>query len=155
MDFSYPSRHDELAIEQFSLDIEPGEHVAFVGPSGAGKSTILQLLLRFYDPQSGRIYIDGVDINLADPKIVRSLMALVPQDCVIFGDSVESNIRFGRPSASSVRSLSGQSSLAHDFIDQLPDGYDTFWEKRNQDIWRSKAAHRNRSCNFGPSDFVT
>ncbi len=127
VDFSYPSRHDEFAIKQFSLDIEPGEHVAFVGPSGAGKSTILQLLLRFYDPQSGRIYIDGVDINLADPKIVRSLMALVPQDCVIFGDSVESNIRFGRPSASNAQIVeAAKAALAHDFIDQLPDGYDTF-----------------------------
>ncbi len=127
VDFSYPSRHDEFAVKQFSLDIEPGEHVAFVGPSGAGKSTIFQLLLRFYDPQSGRIYIDEVDINLADPKTVRSLMALVPQDCVIFGDSVESNIRFGRPNASDVQIVeAAKAGLAHDFIDQLPDGYDTF-----------------------------
>ncbi|MDC3032555.1 ABC transporter transmembrane domain-containing protein [Litorivicinus sp.] len=127
VDFSYPSRHHEFAIKQFSLDIEPGEHVAFVGPSGAGKSTILQLLLRFYDPQSGRIYIDGIDINLADPKTVRSLMALVPQDCVIFGDNVESNIRFGRPGASNAQVVgAAKAALAHDFIDQLPDGYDTF-----------------------------
>ena len=87
--FSYPLRHDDFAVKQFSLDIEPGEYVAFVGPLGTGKSTIFQLLLRFYDPQSGRIYSDEVDINLADPKTVRSRMALVPQDCVIFGDSVE------------------------------------------------------------------
>ena len=70
VDFSYPSRHDEFAVKQFSLDIEPGEHVAFVGPSGAGKSTIFQLLLRFYDPQSGRIYIDGVDINLQIQRLL-------------------------------------------------------------------------------------
>ena len=127
LDFSYPSRHDEFAVRQFSLDIEPGEHVAFVGPSGAGKSTIFQLLLRFYDPQSGRITIDGVDIHLAEPKSVRSLMALVPQDCVIFGDSVESNIRFGRPNASNAQIVeAAQAALAHDFIDQLPYGYDTF-----------------------------
>ena len=127
LDFSYPSRINEFAVRQFSLDIEPGEHVAFVGPSGAGKSTIFQLLLRFYDPQSGRITIDGVDIHLADPKTVRSLMALVPQDCVIFGDSVESNIRFGRPNASNAQIVgAAKAALAHDFIDQLPDGYDTF-----------------------------
>ena len=127
LDFSYPSRTNEFAVRQFSLDIEPGEHVAFVGPSGAGKSTIFQLLLRFYDPQSGRITIDGVDIHLADPKTVRSLMALVPQDCVIFGDSVESNIQFGRPNASNAQIVeAAKAALAHDFIDQLPDGYDTF-----------------------------
>ena len=127
LNFSYPSRTDEFAVRQFSLDIEPGEHVAFVGPSGAGKSTIFQLLLRFYDPQSGRITIDGVDIHLADPKTVRSLMALVPQDCVIFGDSVESNIRFGRPKASNAQIVeAAKAALAHDFVDQLPDGYNTF-----------------------------
>ena len=127
LDFSYPSRTNEFAVRQFSLDIEPGEHVAFVGPSGAGKSTIFQLLLRFYDPQSGRIRIDGVDIHVADPKAVRSLMALVPQDCVIFGDSVESNIRFGRPNASHAQIVeAAKAALAHDFIDQLPDGYHTF-----------------------------
>ena len=127
LDFSYPSRTNEFAVRQFSLAIEPGEHVAFVGPSGAGKSTIFQLLLRFYDPQSGRITIDGVDIRLAEPKTVRSLMALVPQDCVIFGDSVESNIRFGRPNASTAQIVeAAKAALAHDFIDQLPDGYDTF-----------------------------
>jgi len=127
LDFSYPSRTNEFAVRQFSLDIEPGEHVAFVGPSGAGKSTIFQLLLRFYDPQSGRISIDGIDIHVADPKAVRSLMALVPQDCVIFGDSVESNIRFGRPNASHAQIIeAAKAALAHDFIDQLPDGYHTF-----------------------------
>ena len=127
LDFSYPSRTNKFAVRQFSLDIEPGEHVAFVGPSGAGKTTIFQLLLRFYDPQSGRITIDGVDIHLAEPKTVRSLMALVPQDCVIFGDSVESNIRFGRPNASNAQIVeAAKAALVHDFIDQLPDGYDTF-----------------------------
>ena len=127
LDFSYPSRTNEFAVRQFSLDIEPGDHVAFVGPSGAGKSTIFQLLLRFYDPQSGRITIDGVDIHLAEPKTVRSLMALVPQDCVIFGDSVESNIRFGRPNASNAQIVeAAKAALAHDFINKLPDRYDTF-----------------------------
>jgi ATP-binding cassette subfamily B protein len=127
LDFSYPSRNNEFAVRKFSLAIEPGEHVAFVGPSGAGKSTIFQLLLRFYEPQSGRITIDGVDIQLAEPKTVRSLMALVPQDCVIFGDSVKSNIRFGRPNASNAQIVeAAKAALAHDFIDQLPDGYDTF-----------------------------
>lgn len=127
VDFCYPSRKNEFAIRDFSLDIEPGEHVAFVGPSGAGKSTIFQLLLRFYDPQSGRICIDGIDINLADPKDIRSAMAMVPQDCVIFGDSVAENIRFGRPNVTDTQVIEAATAAsAHRFISQLPDGYNTY-----------------------------
>ena len=127
VDFGYPSRKNEFAIRDFSLDIEPGEHVAFVGPSGAGKSTIFQLLLRFYDPQLGRIYIDGVNINLADLKDIRSAMAVVPQDCVIFGDSVAENIRFGRPNVTDTQVIeAATAALAHGFISQLPDGYNTY-----------------------------
>jgi len=127
VDFSYPSRKNEFAIKDFSLDIRPGEHVAFVGPSGAGKSTVFQLLLRFYDPQSGRISIDGVNINLADPQDVRSAMAMVPQDCVIFGDSAAENIRFGRPYTTDTQVIEAATAAsAHGFISELPDGYKTY-----------------------------
>ncbi|HAB69249.1 MAG TPA: ABC transporter, partial [Gammaproteobacteria bacterium] len=103
------------------------EHVAFVGPSGAGKSTLFQLLLRFYEPQSGRIYIDGVNINHANPKDIRSVMAMVPQDCVIFGDSVAENIRFGRPTVTDTQVIeAAKAASAHEFISQLPDGYETY-----------------------------
>ena len=121
VNFGYPSRKNEFAIRDFSLDIEPGEHVAIVGPSGAGKSTIFQLLLRFYDPHSGGICIDGIDINLADPKDIRSAIAMVPQDCVIFGDSVVENIRFGHPNATDTQVIeAAKAASAHDFIRQLP-----------------------------------
>ena len=125
--FGYPSRKNEFAIRDFSLEIKPGEHVAFVGPSGAGKSTLFQLLLRFYEPQSGRIYIDGVNINHANPKDIRSVMAMVPQDCVIFGDSVAENIRFGRPTVTDTQVIeAAKAASAHEFISQLPDGYETY-----------------------------
>jgi ATP-binding cassette subfamily B protein len=127
VDFGYPFRKNEYVIRDFSLDIEPGDHVAFVGPSGAGKSTLFQLLLRFYDPLSGRICIDDIDINHADPKDVRSAMAMVPQDCVIFGDSVAENIRFGRPNVTDTQVIeAAKAASAHDFICQLPDGYRTY-----------------------------
>jgi len=125
--FSYPSRRNEFAIDHFSLAINPGEHIAIVGPSGAGKSTIFQLLLRFYDPQAGSILIDDVDISLADPRDVRSLIAIVPQDSVIFGDSAAGNIRFGRPEATDEQVISAaKAASAHEFINNLPDGYDTY-----------------------------
>ena len=131
VDFSYPSRKNEFAIKNFSLDIGPGEHVAFVGPSGAGKSTLFQLLLRFYDPQSGRICIDGININRADPRDFRSSMAVVPQDCVIFGDSVVENIRFGRPNVTDIQVVeAAMAASAHAFISQLPDGYETYLGER-------------------------
>lgn len=131
VDFSYPSRKNEFAIKNFSLDIEPGEHVAFVGPSGAGKSTLFQLLLRFYDPQSGRICIDGININHADPKDIRSSVGMVPQDCVIFGDNVLENIRFGRPNVTDTQVIdAAMAASAHAFISQLPDGYETYLGER-------------------------
>jgi len=127
VNFGYPSRKNEFAIRDFSLDIEPGEHVAIVGPSGAGKSTIFKLLLRFYDPHSGGICIDGIDINLADPRDIRSAIAMVPQDCVIFGDNVVENIRFGHPKATDTQVIeAARAASAHDFIRQLPNGYDTY-----------------------------
>lgn len=125
--FSYPSRRNEFAINHFSLAINPGEHIAIVGPSGAGKSTIFQLLQRFYDPQTGSILIDDVDISLADPRDVRSLIAIVPQDSVIFGDSAAGNIRFGRPDATDEQVINAaKAASAHEFINNLPEGYDTY-----------------------------
>ena len=125
--FCYPSRPDSPAISDFTLDIAPGETVAFVGPSGAGKSTTFQLLLRFYDPDSGSIRIDGVDIAQADPAAVRGMIGVVPQETMIFGDSAMENIRYGRPDATDdeVRDAA-RAAAADEFIERLPEGYDTF-----------------------------
>jgi ATP-binding cassette subfamily B protein len=129
--FRYPSRPDALALDRFVLDIRPGENVAFVGPSGAGKTTTFQLLLRFYDPASGRILIDGVDIARAAPQDVRSRIGLVPQDTVLFGASARENIRYGRPDASDEEiEAAARAAGADGFIRQLPDGYDTFLGER-------------------------
>ncbi len=124
--FTYPSRPDAPALARFTLDIAPGEHVALVGPSGAGKSTVLQLLLRFYDPQAGSVRIDGVDVREADPLEVRKRLALVPQDPVIFAASVLENVRYGRPDASRDEVLAAcEGAQAMEFIDRLPQGLDT------------------------------
>jgi ATP-binding cassette subfamily B protein len=129
--FSYPSRPGQKALDSFTLNIEPGECIAFVGPSGAGKSTTFQLLLRFYDPQQGRIVIDGVNVATADPCAVRARIAVVPQDTVIFGDSARENIRFGRPDAGDEEVCSAaRAAVAADFIGELPQGYDTFLGER-------------------------
>jgi ATP-binding cassette subfamily B protein len=125
--FNYPSRPDTRALDDFHLEIAPGETVAFVGPSGAGKSTVFQLLLRFYDPGSGRILIDGLDIARADPSAVRARIGLVPQETMIFGDSARENIRYGRPGATDAEIEAAASAAAADeFISRLPNGYDTF-----------------------------
>ena len=131
LSFSYPSRPDTRALSDFHLDIAPGETVAFVGPSGAGKSTVFQLLLRFYDPSSGRIRIDGVDIANADPQRVRARIGLVPQETMIFGASARENIRYGRPEASDAEiEAAGRAAAADEFIRKLPEGYDTFLGER-------------------------
>jgi ATP-binding cassette subfamily B protein len=129
--FRYPSRPDALALDGFTLDIRPGENVAFVGPSGAGKSTTFQLLLRFYDPEKGRIVMDGVDIVQAKPQDVRARIGLVPQETVLFGASARENIRYGRPSATDAEiEAAARAAGADDFIRKLPQGYDTFLGER-------------------------
>jgi ATP-binding cassette subfamily B protein len=122
--FHYPTRPDTAALHDFTLDIRPGETVALVGPSGAGKSTVFSLLLRFYDPQSGRISIDGVDLRALALAELRGAIALVPQETVIFSGSAADNIRFGREGASDeeVRDAA-RAAEAHDFISALGDGY--------------------------------
>ena len=124
--FAYPSRPDVPALSGIGLEVAPGERVALVGPSGSGKSTLFALLLRFYDPQSGRILLDGTDIAQCDPRAVRRHIALVPQDPVIFAASVTDNVRYGRPEAGldEVRAAC-EAAHATEFISQLPDGYDT------------------------------
>ena len=124
--FRYPSRLDTASLDRFSLTVAAGERVALVGPSGAGKTTVFQLLLRFYDPQSGRVTIDGADVARADPAVVRSRLAVVPQDPVIFATSVLENVRYGRPSASEadVRQAC-EAAYADEFISRMPQRYDS------------------------------
>jgi ATP-binding cassette subfamily B protein len=129
--FRYPSRPESRALDDLNLSVSPGETIAFVGPSGAGKSTTFQLLLRFYDPESGRIVIDGVDIAQADPLQVRSRIGLVPQDTVLFATSARENIRYGRPGASDADvEAAAQAAAADEFLRRLPQGYDTFLGER-------------------------
>ena len=129
--FRYPSRPDTPALDGFSLDVRAGEKVALVGPSGAGKTTVFQLLLRFYDPQQGVISIDGVDIRAADPGEVRSRLALVPQEPVIFAASVTDNVRYGRPSATEAEIRAAcDAAYATEFIERLPESYASFLGER-------------------------
>ena len=129
--FRYPSRPDALAIDGFTLDVASGETLAIVGPSGAGKSTLFQLLLRFYDPQSGSIRVDGVDISRAAPEAVRARIGLVPQETVLFGTTARENIGYGRPGASNAEiEAAARAAAADDFIRQLPDGYESFLGER-------------------------
>jgi ATP-binding cassette subfamily B protein len=129
--FCYPSRPDAAALSDFSLSVSRGERVALVGPSGAGKSTVFQLLLRYYDPASGSITLDGVDLRDADPRAVRSRIALVPQDPVIFAASVAENVRYGRPAASDPEVLAAcKAAYATEFIERLPEGMDSFLGER-------------------------
>ena len=123
--FAYPTRPDTLAMDGVSLSVRAGEKVAIVGPSGAGKSTLFHLLLRFYDPASGVISFDGVAINAADPHELRSRIALVPQESVVFAATARENIRFGRPDATDSE-VERAADLAHatEFISRLPDGFE-------------------------------
>jgi ATP-binding cassette subfamily B protein len=129
--FFYPTRPSVAALDSVSLTVAPGETVALVGPSGAGKSTILQLLLRFYDPGQGRITLDGMDLRDMARTDLRGNVAIVQQDPTIFAASVRDNIRFGRPGASDTEVENAAiAAAAHDFISALPDGYDTFVGER-------------------------
>jgi ATP-binding cassette subfamily B protein len=124
--FAYPTRLDAPAVHGVSLTVRAGEKVAIVGPSGAGKSTLFHLLLRFYDPQSGTISFDGVPIKAADPRQLRSRIALVPQDSVVFAASARENIRFGRPEATDAE-VERAADLAHasEFIRRMPGGFES------------------------------
>jgi len=129
--FHYPSRKDTAALNDFSLTIKPGETVAVVGPSGAGKTTVFQLLLRFYDPQSGQICINGTDITKVDPCAVRALTGLVPQEPVIFADTALNNIRYGRPDATEEEVIAAaKAAAAFEFITEMPNGFETLFGER-------------------------
>ena len=129
--FHYPSRPDIAALQNVSLTIAPGETVAFVGPSGAGKTTIIQMIQRFYDPDTGSIRLDGRALPEMARNDFRRAIAMVPQDPVIFAASAMENIRFGRPQASDEEvEKAARAAAAHEFIKALPDGYDSFLGER-------------------------
>jgi ATP-binding cassette subfamily B protein len=129
--FHYPSRPETAALENFNLDVAPGETVAFVGPSGAGKSTTFQLLLRFYDPDAGCVRIDEMQLTDLKPEDVRGSIGLVPQETVLFGASARENIRYGRPNATDAEiEAAAVAAAADEFLRKLPQGYDTFLGER-------------------------
>ena len=129
--FNYPARPQQSALDGISFTVAAGETVALVGPSGAGKSTVTQLLLRFFDPQSGRITLGGVDLKDMARADFRRHIALVPQEPIIFGETARENIRFGRPDATDAEIVeAAKAAAAHEFLTSLPEGYDTFVGER-------------------------
>jgi len=129
--FYYPSKPEDAALEGLNLKVSPGETVAIVGPSGAGKSTLLQLLLRFYDPQKGQVTIDGVDISKTDPTEFREHISFVPQETIIFADTIAENIRYGRLDASDEDvEKAAVAAAAKDFIERAPEKWDTHLGER-------------------------
>jgi ATP-binding cassette subfamily B protein len=124
--FAYPGREDDAVLRDVSFRVAPGETVAIVGPSGAGKSTLFQLALRFYDPGSGSVMLDGINISKLDPVELRAEIALVPQDAFIFGATVADNIAYGAPGATREAVVAAAKQAAADsFVSDLPQGYDT------------------------------
>jgi ATP-binding cassette, subfamily B, bacterial len=129
--FHYPSRPKQASLKDFDLVAQPGETIALVGPSGAGKSTVLQLLMRFYDPQNGAIRVDGVPITAISLADLRARIGIVPQDSTVFSTSALENIRYGKPEASEAEvHAAARAAFAHDFITALPEGYNTFLGER-------------------------
>ncbi|KAB7615328.1 ATP-binding cassette domain-containing protein [Amylibacter sp. SFDW26] len=131
VNFRYPSRPNMPALEDLSLTVNAGETIALVGPSGAGKSTVFQMVLRFFDPISGAVMFDGVDIKTIQRDVFRKEMAYVPQDPVVFAATAMENIRFGRPSATDTEVYeAAKAAAAHEFLMKLPDGYESFVGER-------------------------
>ncbi|GJD48903.1 Lipid A export ATP-binding/permease protein MsbA [Methylobacterium crusticola] len=129
--FSYPARPERVALHDLSFAVAPGERVALVGPSGAGKSTVLQLLLRFYDPDSGQVRVDGVPVDAVEPEALRRRLSLVPQDPTVFSGTILDNIRYGRPDADEAEVVrAAERAYADAFVRALPQGYGTLVGER-------------------------